>query len=62
VSLLVEPVLAAWRRVGLPVRALGALTVTTTPGLASRSPSDAVRVLTRSAQTADALDQVRAEG
>ncbi|RJT78300.1 hypothetical protein D6T63_12290 [Arthrobacter cheniae] len=62
VSALVEPVLAAWRRVGLPVQALAALTATTQHGLEVRSPTDAVRVLTRLAQAADALDQVRAEG
>jgi hypothetical protein len=62
VSALVEPVLAAWRRVGLPPRALSAVTVTTPSGLATRSPADAVRTLTRLAQAADALDQVRAEG
>lgn len=62
VSSLVEPVRAAWNRVGLPVAALSALTVTTRPGLAGRSPTDAVRMLTRLVQTADALDQVRSEG
>ncbi len=62
VSVLVEPVLAAWHRVGLPVAALSALTVTTRPGLAERSPADAVRFLTRMAQGADALEQVRSEG
>ena len=62
VSVLVESVLAAWRRVGLPVSTLGSLTVTTSGGLDQRSPADAVRILTRMAQVADALDQVRAEG
>ncbi|MHA7178512.1 uroporphyrinogen decarboxylase/cobalamine-independent methonine synthase family protein [Arthrobacter sp. MDB2-24] len=62
VRALVESVLAAWRRVGLPVSALAAVRLTTLPGLAALSPSDAVRALTRLAQVADALDQVRAEG
>ncbi|THJ65987.1 hypothetical protein E8P82_10115 [Arthrobacter echini] len=57
----VEPVLAAWRRVGLPAAALSALTLTTRAGLAECSPGDAVRILTRMAQAADALDQVRSE-
>ncbi|WP_104179104.1 hypothetical protein [Arthrobacter sp. B0490] len=61
VRVLAESVLAAWRRVGLPLSALGSLTVTTQPGLASRSPGDATQALTRMAQVADALDQVRAE-
>ncbi len=62
VTVLAETVLAAWRRVGLPVATLGALTVTAGPGLEDRAPGDATRVLTRLAQVADALDQVRAEG
>lgn len=62
VRALAEGVLAAWRRVGLPASALGALTITTSAGLAGRSPSSAVKVLTRLAQTADALNQVRTEG
>lgn len=62
VSVLAESVLAAWRRVGLPASFLASLTVTTLPGLASRSPADAVRTMTRLAQVADALDHVRGEG
>lgn len=62
VSSLVEPVRAAWNRVGLPVAALSALTVTTLPGPAGRSPADAVAMLTRLVRAADALDQLRAEG
>jgi hypothetical protein len=62
VTVLAETVLTAWRRVGLPATMLGALTVTTRPGLEGRAPADATRVLTRMAQVADALDQVRAEG
>ncbi|WP_105032712.1 hypothetical protein [Arthrobacter ruber] len=62
VRVLAESVLAAWRRVGLPVTELGSVTVTTRAGLESRSPGDAVRALTRLAQVADALDQVRSEG
>jgi len=62
VKVLVESVLTAWRRIGLPDPALVALTVTTMPGLESTSPRDAVRTLTRMAQVADALDQVRTEG
>lgn len=62
VTVLVEAVLAAWRRIGLPVAALAALTVTALPGLDARSPADAVRAVTRLAQVADALNQVRAEG
>lgn len=62
VTPLVESVLTAWQRIGLPVTALGSLTVTALPGLGSRSPGDAVRTATRLAQVADALDQIRAEG
>lgn len=62
VRTLVESVLGPWRRVGLPVTALSALTVTTLPGLSRRAPADAVRAVTRMAQVADALEQVRAEG
>lgn len=62
VTALAESVLSAWRRVGLPVGALAHLTITTTPGLAATSPTEAVRVLTRLAQVADALDQVRTDG
>lgn len=62
VRALVDAVLAAWRRVGLPVTALASLTVTTLPGLDNRSPGDAVRTITRMAQVAAALDQVRGEG
>ncbi|WP_104117088.1 hypothetical protein [Arthrobacter sp. B1805] len=62
VTALVESALAGWQRVGLPVRALGALTVTTLPGLEARSQGDAVRLLARLVQVADALEQVRAEG
>ncbi len=62
VSALVETVLSAWRRVGLPVTALGSLTVTTLSGTASISPSHAVRTATRLRQVAEALDQIRGEG
>ena len=62
VSALVEEVLTAWRRVGLPTPALAALTIAVGTGMAAQSPTAAVRMLTRSVQTADALDQVRAEG
>ncbi|WDF32433.1 hypothetical protein PTW37_11195 [Arthrobacter agilis] len=62
VTALVEPVLAAWRRIGLPVQALSAATLTSSAGLGARSPSEAVRALTRLVQAADALEQVRAEG
>ncbi|MDQ0735549.1 hypothetical protein [Arthrobacter agilis] len=62
VRVLAESVLAAWRRVGLPVSTLGVLTVTTRPGLESSTPGEATRALTRLAQVADALDQVRVEG
>lgn len=61
VTVLVEAVLAGWRRVGLPERALDAVTVTSLSGLETRSPADAVRALTRLVQVADALEQVRAE-
>ncbi|MFJ6001158.1 hypothetical protein [Arthrobacter sp. NPDC092385] len=62
VTVLAESVLGAWRRVGLPAAALSALTVTSLPGLDALSPADATRALTRLAQVADALDQVRSEG
>ncbi|WP_043441102.1 hypothetical protein [Arthrobacter sp. L77] len=62
VRVLAESVLSAWRRVGLPVSALDALTVTALPGLGTLTPTGATQALTRLAQTADALDQVRAEG
>ncbi len=59
---LVEDVLRGWRRVGLPLSALTALTITTLQGMGNQSLSSSVRVLTRMAQTADALNQVRVEG
>ncbi|MHA7241081.1 uroporphyrinogen decarboxylase/cobalamine-independent methonine synthase family protein [Arthrobacter sp. TMS1-12-1] len=62
VRVLAESVLAAWRRVGLPVSMLASLTVTALPGLDTLTPTTATQALTRLAQTADALDQVRAEG
>ncbi|MHA7281655.1 uroporphyrinogen decarboxylase/cobalamine-independent methonine synthase family protein [Arthrobacter sp. TMS2-4] len=62
VRVLAESVLAAWRRVGLPASALSSLTVTALPGLDTITPAGATQALTRLTQTADALDQIRAEG
>ena len=62
VRVLAESVLAAWRRVGLPATALSSLTVTALPGLDTLTPARATQALTRLAQAADALDQVRADG
>lgn len=62
VRVLAESVLAVWRRIGLPATALASLTVTALPGLDALTPTGATRVLTRLAQAADALDQIRAEG
>ncbi|PPB50811.1 hypothetical protein C4K88_02760 [Arthrobacter pityocampae] len=62
VRVLAESVLAVWRRIGLPATALASLTVTALPGLDALTPTGATRALTRLAQAADALDQIRAEG
>ncbi|WP_026550267.1 hypothetical protein [Arthrobacter sp. Br18] len=62
VSALVNCILDPWRRIGLPLSALGALTLVPDGSLARLSPATARLALTRLTQAADALNQVRAEG
>lgn len=62
VTALVDAVVRPWQQLGLPLSRLPQLRITPSSGLAGKTPDTARAVVTRLAQTADALNQVVAEG
>lgn len=62
VTAIVDSVLRPWRQLGLPLSRLPQLRLTPSTGLAGQSPEAARRILTRLSQSAEALNQIVAEG